>query len=105
METHIITEKELVEACKRSDRGEPEPPFAGAQCSADLDMMKEWASSLRWRLPTMDLHYAEIALEWFYSYAKSHIKRTEELRAIEAASKLSPPNVAGELRPPPENQK
>ena len=30
MATTIITEKELVDACKRSDAGQPEPPFVAA---------------------------------------------------------------------------
>lgn len=66
---------------------------APARGSADLDMMQEWASSLGARLTTIDLRHADIALEWFYRYAKSHISRAEELRAIEAVSKLSPPNA------------
>lgn len=73
-----------------------QPALAPANCSADLDMMKEWSDSLCSRLQTMDLRHASIALEWFYSFGKSKIERAEELRAIEAASKLSLPNDAGQ---------
>jgi hypothetical protein len=57
--------------------------------SEDFEMMQEWSSSLVTRLQSIDLRHAEIALEWFYSYAKSKIKRANESRAIESASKLT----------------
>jgi len=60
------------------------PTSPASNGSADLDMMNEWATSLCSRLDNIDLRHADIGLEWFYSFAKSKIKRAEELRAIES---------------------
>lgn len=68
------------------------PTSPASNGSADLDMMNEWATSLCSRLDNIDLRHADIGLEWFYSFAKSKIKRAEELRAIESVAKLSPRN-------------
>lgn len=67
--------------------------------SEDLLMMTEWAESLCSRLESMDLRHAGIAIEWFYGFAKSKIQRAEELRAIEASSRLSPPNNGNQRTP------
>jgi hypothetical protein len=59
----------------------------------DLQMMTEWSESLLSRIDEMDLRHAKIALEWFYRFASSKIKTTEDIRAMDAVSKLNPPNV------------
>lgn len=74
------------------EREEAHGSFDPANGSEDLEMMTEWAESLCSRLESMDLRHAQIALEWFHSFAKSKIQRAEELRAIEAILRLSPPN-------------
>jgi hypothetical protein len=58
----------------------------------ELKMMTEWSESLLSRLDEMDLRHAKIALEWFYSFASSKIKTTEDIRAMDAVAKLNPPN-------------
>jgi hypothetical protein len=99
MENPETTNKEAGGVDPASSCSRPSDVEAWANCSADVEMMAEWATSLENRidLPTP---YLEAALAWFMSYGRSRIKagpraKNPKLDPSENVTVEAPPSGGG----------